>query len=48
MSPGVLANLWKEEETRTKQLEDNMKALLRDKGVSLVQLLVYLIDCLLP
>lgn len=34
MSPGVLADLWKEEEQKTKVLEERMKGLLREKGVS--------------
>ena len=34
VSPSVLANLWKEEEARTKTLEDRMRVLLKDKEVS--------------
>ncbi|ESN92002.1 hypothetical protein HELRODRAFT_194477 [Helobdella robusta] len=34
MSPGVLASLWKEEEAKTKMLEENMKVLLKDKNIS--------------
>ena len=34
MSPGVLASMWKEAEAKTKILEDKMKALLKEKGVS--------------
>ena len=34
MSPGVLANMWKEEEARTKVLEEKLKLLLRDREVS--------------
>lgn len=33
MSPGVLAELWKEEELKTKALEEHMKSLLSEKGV---------------
>lgn len=33
MSPGVLAAMWKEEETKSRQLEDKMKVLLTNKGV---------------
>jgi len=35
VSPTVLANLWKEEEARTKTLEERMRVLLKDKEVSL-------------
>ncbi|KAI0237565.1 hypothetical protein LSAT2_011877 [Lamellibrachia satsuma] len=34
MSPGVLASMWKEAEAKTKILEDKMKALLKEKGLS--------------
>jgi len=34
MSPGVLASVWREEETRTKILEQKMKELLVGKEVS--------------
>ena len=34
MSPGVLASMWKEAEAKTKILEDKMKVLLKEKGVS--------------
>ena len=34
MSPGVLASMWKEEETRVKDLEQKMKALLKEKQVA--------------
>jgi len=34
MSPGVLADLWKEEQERIKVLEDKMKVLLREKQVA--------------
>jgi len=34
VSPNVLANLWKEEEARTKTLEEKMRVLLKDKEVS--------------
>jgi len=34
VSPTVLANLWKEEEARTKTLEERMRVLLKDKEVS--------------
>ena len=33
MSPGVLANMWKEEEARTKALEEKMTEFLREKEV---------------
>jgi len=33
MSPGVLADLWKEEQERIKVLEEKMKVLLREKQV---------------
>jgi len=33
VSPSVLANLWKEEEARTKTLEEKMRILLKDKEV---------------
>jgi len=33
MSPGVLADLWKEEQDRIKILEEKMKLLLREKQV---------------
>jgi len=33
MSPGVLADLWKEEQDRIKILEEKMKVLLREKQV---------------
>jgi len=33
MSPGVLADLWKEEQDRIKTLEEKMKVLLREKQV---------------
>ena len=35
MSPGVLANLWMEEELRTRELEERMKELLKNRGVCL-------------
>lgn len=35
MSPGVLASMWKEEEIRTKLLEEKMTALLKEKGVKI-------------
>jgi nucleotide-binding universal stress UspA family protein len=34
MSPGVLAGMWKEEEAKVKQLEEKMKTLLKEKGLS--------------
>jgi len=34
MSPGVLAELWKEEQDRIKVLEEKMKVLLREKQVT--------------
>lgn len=34
MSPGVLASMWKEEENKTKELEDKIKHLLKEKGLS--------------
>jgi len=34
MSPGVLAGMWKEEEQKVKLLEEKMKTLLKDKGLS--------------
>ena len=34
MSPGVLAGMWKEEEQKVKLLEEKMKTLLKEKGVS--------------
>lgn len=34
MSPGVLAGMWKEEENKVKLLEDKMKTLLKEKGLS--------------
>jgi hypothetical protein len=33
MSPGVLAELWKQEELKAKTLEEHMKTLLKEKGV---------------
>lgn len=33
MSPSVLANMWKEEEARTKTLEDRLRLLLSNKEV---------------
>jgi len=33
MSPGVLAQMWKEEEQKTKALEEKMKSLLKEKGL---------------
>lgn len=33
MSPTVLANMWKEEEARTKVLEEKLTALLKEKKV---------------
>lgn len=33
MSPSVLANMWKEEEARTKTLEDRMRQFLSEKEV---------------
>ena len=33
MSPGVLATMWKEEESRVKELEQKMKTILKEKGV---------------
>lgn len=33
MSPGVLAQMWKDEEVKTKQLEEKMKGLLKEKGL---------------
>merc|ERR1712226_720088 len=33
MSPGVLASMWKDEEVKTKQLEEKMKTLLVEKGI---------------
>ena len=35
MSPGVLASMWKEEEAKTKLLEDKMKRILQPNGVCL-------------
>jgi len=32
-SPGVLASMWKEEEVKTKALEEKMKSLLKEKGL---------------
>jgi hypothetical protein len=42
MSPSVLANMWKEEEARTKTLETRMRQLLSEKEVkmSFIELLV--------
>ncbi len=34
MSPGVLAGMWKEQEKKTKSLEEKVKVLLEEKGVS--------------
>ena len=34
MSPGVLAGMWKEEEIKTKALEERVKDMLKEKGVS--------------
>ena len=34
MSPGVLASMWKDEETKTKSLEEKMKRILQPNGVS--------------
>jgi len=42
MSPGVLADLWKEEQDRIKVLEDKMKVLLREKQVDRVSDIKYL------
>jgi len=42
VSPSVLANLWKEEEARTKTLEEKMRVLLKDKEVSQPTALVIL------
>jgi len=39
----VLANLWKEEEARTKTLEDKMRLLLKDKEVSRLDACIVLI-----
>ena len=36
MSPGVLASMWQEEEKRVKDLEQKMKALLKEKQVGFV------------
>jgi len=33
MSPSVLANMWKEEETKTKILEERLRKLLSEKEV---------------
>ena len=33
MSPGVLASMWKEEEASVKELEQKMKAVLKEKKV---------------
>lgn len=33
MSPGVLAAMWKEEENKSRLLEEKMKILLTNKGV---------------
>lgn len=33
MSPGVLAGMWKEAEKKTKQLEERIKVILKEKGV---------------
>jgi len=33
VSPAVLASMWKEEETKCKNLEDRMKGMLKGKGV---------------
>lgn len=33
MSPGVLANMWKEEETKLKELEEKMASMLKDNKV---------------
>lgn len=37
MSPGVLASMWKEEEVKTKNLEEKIKALLKEKGVRIIE-----------
>lgn len=34
MSPGVLATMWKEEEAKTKELENKMRKLMKEKGLS--------------
>lgn len=34
MSPGVLAAMWKEEESKSRQLEEKMKVMLTNKGIS--------------
>ena len=39
MSPGVLASMWKEEEVRTRELEEKMKILLKNKGVRCISYL---------
>lgn len=41
MSPGVLAAMWKEEETKSRQLEDKMKVLLTNKGVGHLSLSIW-------
>jgi len=33
VSPAVLASMWREEETKCKNLEEKMKAMLKGKGV---------------
>lgn len=33
MSPGVLAGMWKEAEKKTKQLEERIKVILKERGV---------------
>ena len=38
MSPSVLANMWKEEETKTKALENRMRQLLSEKEVKMSRL----------
>ena len=39
MSPGVLASMWKEEEVKTKHLEEKIKELLKEKGVCTASLI---------
>lgn len=34
MSPGVLAGMWKDEEKKTKDLEERIKAILKQRGLS--------------
>ena len=42
MSPGVLATMWKEAETKTRLLEDKMKQLLKERGVSYFPVHIYI------